>query len=331
MKHSFILLIAVLFSSLAIAQQLGSTVTFTAVDGKTYTGRITEIQGNKYKVKYDGFDFEAWMVQAQFTITGNTQAANIQQNQQQNGNWQVGDKVEAYDMYNNKWDNGTITIVQKEYNPLQWRVTFDEPKGHTFEYLTLNAKQIRPKGSRSNYNFTVGSRVDAYYTSGEPKKRGTIIEDKGNGRFKVKYDGCADHWDEEVDWSQLKPESVVSATDPDITATFGKWAMFVYSYPNTYTDGDYIYRQYGTGAKAPPLQINANGTYVWYDEFNKPPVTGKWIPHAKIDGIKMGTEAVNGILIKDSRGYYWKVYKDRPNHIEARTMCSGLTQGGSRI
>lgn len=28
---------------------------------------------------------------------------------------------------------------------------------------------------------------------------------------------------------------------------------------------------------------------------------------------------------------YWKIYKDGPDHIEARLMCSGETEGGTKI
>lgn len=322
-----VLVIAFLYSSVP-AQQTNDKVRLTAVDGKTYTGIIKEIRGDKYRVKYDGVDFEAWLTKDQFTLL-NT-AVRPTAVSQKTGNWQVGDKVEAYDMYNNTWSNGTVSIVLTDRTPLQWRVTFDDPKGHTFEYLSLTDKQIRARGVKGT-SFVLNQRVDAYYTSGDPKGRGTIIEVKGNGRYKVSYDGCASHWDEEVDWSQLKPESKVAANDADITATFGNWAMFVYSYPNTVTDGKYVYRVYGTGAKAPPLQINANGTYVWYDEYNKPPVKGTWTTHAKMVGLTMGTEAVNGILLKDSHGVLWKIHKDRPDHIEARKMCSGETQGGSKL
>lgn len=310
---------------------IGTRISFPGTDGKTYTGIIKEIQGNQYKVKYDGYDFEAWLQRNQFTVIGeNTIATPEIKQPAKNGDWKVGDKVEAYDMYKDKWYNGTITIVLTDYNPQQWRVTFDNPKEHTFEYLSLTAQQIRPRGIRGAA-FTLNTRVDAYYASGTPKGRATVIEIKDNGRYKVHYDGCGAYRDEEVDWSQVKPESTVSSNHTDITALYGKWAMFVYGYPNTVIHGDNVYREYSMGAKAPPLQINADGTYVWYDEYNKPPVKGNWATHAKIEGLTMGTEAENGIVLKDSHGVLWKIHKDRQDHIEARTMCSGTTQGGTRI
>lgn len=334
-------LLVILFFSFACAksQTVGSKVTFKAVDGRTYTGVIKEIKNNQYRIAYDGVDFEAWLNRDQFSLStppaptqtneqGNT--ANNQPNQK-TGDWKVGDKVEVYDIYYYKWENGTVAIVLTDRSPQQWRVSLDEPAGHAIADLSVTAAQIRARGSKPAFKLALSSRVDTYYADGSPHARGTVIEVLANGSYKVHEDGCNDKRDEVLDWSQVKPAAVLSAADPDISFLVGKWAMFVYSYPNTTVKGNDIYREYGTGAKAPPLQINANGSYVWYDEFNKPPVKGNWIADSKIEGLAMGTAKINGIIIKDSRGTLWKIYKDRENHIEARVLCSGLTQGGTRI
>src|SRR5674476_736282 len=75
MKHSFILIVIILFYTPAFPQIVGSKVSLTAVDGKSYTGTITDIQDEKYKVKYDGFDFEAWLTNNQFTVVNTTTTA----------------------------------------------------------------------------------------------------------------------------------------------------------------------------------------------------------------------------------------------------------------
>ncbi|HEX2608869.1 MAG TPA: hypothetical protein VHK91_15905, partial [Flavisolibacter sp.] len=138
---------------------IGSMVSFTAVDGKKYTGVIKDIQGNQYKVKYDGFDYEAWLQADQFTSESNQpQTTPITATHTQNESWKVGDKVEAYDMYKDKWYNGTITLVLNDRSPTQWRVTFDEPKEHTFEYLSLTQAQIRPRGLKPA-SFAINARV----------------------------------------------------------------------------------------------------------------------------------------------------------------------------
>lgn len=245
-------------------------------------------------------------------------------------NWKEGDKVEVYDRSSDKWENGTVSTVLHDRTPQQWRVKFDK-QGHVFDEVTVQAREMRARGSKPAMVFPVNTMVDLYYADGNPHARGWVKEVLPEGRYKIALYGCEAYRDQVVDWSQVKPATTIPATAPEITSVFGNWAMFVYSYPNTYTDGRNVYRVYGTGAKAPPLQINANGTYTWYDEFNKPPVKGKWTIDAALPGATMGTEKENGIIIRDSRGQLWKVYKDRADHIEARVMCSGLTQGGTRL
>jgi len=247
----------------------------------------------------------------------------------------IGDKVVVQNMYDNyKWVNATIYQVNADYNPPTYRVKLETPTPSGIETILVNENQIRSEddngGKQANARFSVNSRVDVYQPGGDPKARGTIIAISGD-RYKIHYDGCASYQDEEVDWSQLKPATIISANDMDIVSLMGKWAMFTPSYPNTAVRGNTVYREYGTGAKAPPLEINANGTYIWYDEFNKPPVKGKWITHAKIEGVRYGTETVNGVLIKDSKGQYWKLYISKTGALTARLMCSGSTMMGSRI
>lgn len=69
MKLIFTLAITFLFSFATQGQQVGAKVSLVASDGKTYTGVITEVNGDKYKIKYDGFDFTAWLAAHQFTVT----------------------------------------------------------------------------------------------------------------------------------------------------------------------------------------------------------------------------------------------------------------------
>ncbi len=68
MKSIAVFLLAFIFSTSSIAQKIGSRVSLVAIDGKTYTGTITEVQGETYKIKYDGFDFQALLSAAQFTV-----------------------------------------------------------------------------------------------------------------------------------------------------------------------------------------------------------------------------------------------------------------------
>ncbi|MCY7292941.1 MAG: hypothetical protein LH615_12245 [Ferruginibacter sp.] len=76
MKYIIIIFAAFVLYNSALAQQVASKVSFTAIDGKAYTGVVTEVQGDKYKIKYDGFDFDAWLTSNQFMVTENPPANN---------------------------------------------------------------------------------------------------------------------------------------------------------------------------------------------------------------------------------------------------------------
>ncbi len=54
MKYIFILIALILIDTTGMSQSIGSKVSLTDAGGKKYTGIITAIQGDKYKVKYDG-------------------------------------------------------------------------------------------------------------------------------------------------------------------------------------------------------------------------------------------------------------------------------------
>jgi hypothetical protein len=49
---------------------VGARVSFKASDGKTYTGTIEEVKGEKYRIKYDAVDFETWLTRDQFSYIG---------------------------------------------------------------------------------------------------------------------------------------------------------------------------------------------------------------------------------------------------------------------
>lgn len=57
----FFSLIIILTCCTTVAQQIGSKVSFKAVDGKIYTGIVKEIENSRYRIKYDGFEFESWL------------------------------------------------------------------------------------------------------------------------------------------------------------------------------------------------------------------------------------------------------------------------------
>lgn len=107
MKYIFLLFTAITFITSAIAQTIGAKVSMVAVDGKTYTGIIKEIQGDKYKIKYDGVDFEAWVSYNQFKVVDATPNTPNAQNKG-NLKFKVGDRVEADKAAIDSWEKGTI-------------------------------------------------------------------------------------------------------------------------------------------------------------------------------------------------------------------------------
>lgn len=64
----FVITLLLLWSLHAASQSVGSRVSFTAVDGKAYTGTIREINGTQYRIAYDGVNFEAWLSAGQFKL-----------------------------------------------------------------------------------------------------------------------------------------------------------------------------------------------------------------------------------------------------------------------
>jgi len=108
MKHIFLLFTAITFITSAIAQTLGSKVSLTAADGKNYTGVIMQTDGGKYKVKYDGVEFEAWLTSNQFKVVD--AALAIPTNAQNKGNlkFKVGDRVEVDKAAIDSWEKGTV-------------------------------------------------------------------------------------------------------------------------------------------------------------------------------------------------------------------------------
>jgi hypothetical protein len=77
MKLLSTLYFLLLFSFFSSAQTVGSKVSFNAVDGKSYSGTVTQIQGNRYKISYDGYDYEAWLTSDQFRVVTNTQTVLV--------------------------------------------------------------------------------------------------------------------------------------------------------------------------------------------------------------------------------------------------------------
>jgi hypothetical protein len=166
--------------------------------------------------------------------------------------------------------------------------------------------------------------VDVYYNQEQGKNRGKIIDVK-DGKFRVHYNGCTQSWDEWVDPTLLRQPAAISANAPPIAFLFGKWALTkvgISSYNVAW-------------GKTNGLQLNGDGTYVWYQDGGQAPVNGKWSTDAKVPGADMGTQSFDGVLIKDAAGADWKVFKwtvkGYPDGVEVQRMCSGESIVGSSV
>jgi len=67
---SILPIIAFLCLSFSVmSQSIGSKVKLFDASGKNYTGVITNIRDGKYQVKYDGYEFSAWLNTTQFVVS----------------------------------------------------------------------------------------------------------------------------------------------------------------------------------------------------------------------------------------------------------------------
>lgn len=262
--------------------------------------------------------------------------------------WKVGDKVETYNSTTRQWERATIIRIDESRSDgrgFWYTVQVDNSQTGSPTRITTpdrirvaanrSADTGNNRGGNSSRALTalkVGERVDVFYKpnqgKNQGKNRGTVIE-VAEGKYKVHYNGCTPAADEWVDRASVRPPATISANAPEIKFLIGKWSMFAPDSPATGNRGD-------NGAKPPPLHIKSDGSYVWYFDLGKPPIKGRWITDAKVEGADTGTQAEAGIILTDPTGQEWKVYRwavkvDNEDRITAHQMCSDVTGVGSRI
>lgn len=161
---SFVL---VIWCLIATAQQVGSKVSFKAVDGKTYTGIVKEIENSRYKIKYDGFEFESWLERDILTFinlpsapaapTQNTQPIEQQNTLQTSGDFRVGQKVEAF---NSGWWKATILKNGTGKNAGYVFVHYDDYSSASDQWVA--EKKIRQRKEKVGDNYGAGPRNGEY-------------------------------------------------------------------------------------------------------------------------------------------------------------------------
>jgi hypothetical protein len=249
---------------------------------------------------------------------------------------QAGSKVEGYQASSAKWLPGTLAEVETNHDHRgPYHVVYDDKK-LVFPDDWLLASEVRPAGQFTNI-FRAGAKVDVM----SKMDRGTVIAVKGFD-YKIHFDGCKAYWDGWYDGSDLKPSAPLSTSSADVKFLLGAWKMFQPSAPNTVIKGGEVYREYGFGAKAPPLQIRADGTYIWKEDFDAPATRGKWYASSRIPSrmesgrkVKSSAYELNGIVIKARDGQLWRLYRatyqGKPsNGITLDCLCSGLEMMGRR-
>jgi hypothetical protein len=255
----------------------------------------------------------------------------------QNG-WKVGDKVEIPNL-SKEWVPGTIIGVLDESGKVYYRVQLDDANAPNVYFNHTLAGDIRARGGQSpnrppvgrgelmptRGTLKVGDMVDTFYDQNRGHNRGMIIQ-VGDRKYKVHYTGCSKTWDEWVDASLVQPPATISAGAPEIKYLFGRWRL-----TEVAVGGNFV-----AWGKAPGLQINPDGSYIWYQGAGKLPVKGNWATDAKVPKLNEGTPKFDGVIIKDDVGQEWKAFRwvvkgDTKDHIEIDRMCLGITQVGSRF
>ena len=227
--------------------------------------------------------------------------------------WKVGDKVEILNL-SKEWMPGTIIGTVDWDGKLMYRVQLDDANAPVVYFNHTPASDIRARdGKQTSENpadnqragenpkqqnggaFKLGDRVDTFYDENHGHNRGTIIE-VGDRKYKVHYTGCTKTFDEWVDASLVRPPATISADAPEIKFLFGKWRLTEVA----------VGKNFAAWGQAPGIQINTDGTYIWYQEAGKPPVKGKWVTDAKMPKLNEGTPKFDGVIVKDSGGQEWK-------------------------
>lgn len=262
---------------------------------------------------------------------------------QDQAQWKVGDKVEILNL-SKEWVPGTVIGTVDWNGKLMYRVQLDDANAPNVYFNHTPASDIRARGGNQTAKnpadnqpagenpkpqnggaFNVGDRVDTFYDENRGHNRGTIIE-VGDRKYKVHYTGCAKTFDEWVDASLVRPPATIAAAAPEIKFLFGRWGL-----TDVAVGGNFV-----AWGKSPGIQINADGTYLWYEDFGKPPVKGKWATDAKVPKLNEGTPKFDGLIVQDSGGQEWKAFRwvvkgDPKDGIEIDRMCLGLSKVGTRV
>ena len=202
-------------------QAIGTKVKMKAADGKEYTGVIKGIEGDKFRVKYDGTEFEALLLSTQFNVVTNNSGANTgtQNTGTQNTGYKVGDKITAKDrrLYNN-WlpaeimeiGNGKYKVhytgwsdIWDDWIPNDWIKPLNAKTPATNNTTTGTQNNNAENTGTQNTGYKVGDKITAKdrVSNWLPAE----IMEIGNGEYKIHYTGYTDYYDGFIPADWIKP------------------------------------------------------------------------------------------------------------------------------
>lgn len=186
MKKAFAFIIVTLLYFSVLSQNIGSKVSFVAVDGKTYTGIINDILGNSYKIKYDGFDHESWLLNTQFNVLNTSSKVNYEQAAQANNT--IHSKVIIRGA-----DGKTYTGTIREIRGNKYRVKYE---GYDFEPWLLQTQFTGLNKSAT----PVYSPIDKQQTTDRPSNNAGGAQDI----FTIFSFGKRAGWTSQIQENKLK-------------------------------------------------------------------------------------------------------------------------------
>lgn len=203
------------------AQSVGSKVSIVGEDGKNYTGVITAIQGSKYNVKYDGYDFNAWLTGNQFKIIQSTVPVPYNNNTNRTSGFKTGDIVEVQDT-DGSWLPADVLEVSGGKYKIHYRGwssnwdtwvgderirTVGSKKGNTppaYDYKRA-PKDPEMNGSIPKIIGTAWSLLSIYNKGAAPKYNHIYYPYLfgNNGRYEIQFPGMVTMGKYKVSGSQL--------------------------------------------------------------------------------------------------------------------------------
>ena len=161
-----------------------------------------------------------------------------------------------------------------------------------------------------------------------------LAYDATRGSYKVRSD--ADRLIDFVPAYKLR-YSCVGAEAKAVTESYfiGRWSLFIGPTAHREIIDDKGYLVVGRGAHVPPLQIDANGRYVWVID-SRTTIHGKWRSLAANE-LRAGTKPPAILLMHGEGGKDWEVWKSGVNAgnnrdaISVERMDMGLSAMGTRL